>query len=303
VFGIVVHGGAGGTSSEAEEGCRLAAEYGMDILQQGGSALDAAIKAVTNMEDSGRFNAGLGSILRIDGTIEMDAAVVDSRGTQGSVGAVGGVKNPVLLALEVARSPHLMLTAEGATAFARERGLDPHPGPTERARQRLEDLKNEVRASLIAGEIPTGWTKADLQKFTGSDGSYSPYLSVPKTHHHDTVGAITLDREGRFALAASTGGSGLMRSGRVGDVPVRGAGYELGPLGVVLATGVGEDIIRNKGSERVYRLLEQEFGPERACREILPFFTSTVVGFIAMTREAVGIATNSQMASHSITEE
>ena len=300
MYGIVVHGGAGGTSPEAEEGCRQAAEVGMEILQQERDALDAAVAAVVWMENSGIFNAGVGSVLRIDGTIEMDAALITSQGIQGTVGAVSGVQNPILLAEEVTRSNMRSISGAGATSFAMERGLKFHPGPTERAYQRLESLKEEVRASLAAGEIPPGWAEGELQEFVGADRASYPVSAA----QHDTVGAVVFDKQGVIALAASTGGSGLMRSGRDGDVPVRGAGFQIGEKFGVLATGVGETIIDQQGAERVALLLRMNFAPQQACGAALTFFSSdTVVGFIALTRDAIGVAANCPMASHSIMEE
>lgn len=302
MHGIVVHSGAGGTSSAAERGCRRAAETGMEILRQGRSALDAVVAAVKWMEDSGTFNAGVGSILRIDGqTIQMDAVVATSSNLQGAVGAVHGVKNPILLAKGVTETPHLLLTGEGAVAFARQLGLEEHPGPTIRVQRRYESLRQAIQEGRLEAVAP-GWTSEALERCWGSlDGALLP---VPHCAHCDTVGAVALDTEGVFALAGSTGGSSLMLPGRVGDVPVRRCGYQIGPLGGVLATGIGEEIIRQEGSGRVYQFLEMALPAQRACEQAVLLFPENIqVGFIALTREAVGIAANCPMASHSITEE
>lgn len=92
------------------------------------------VAAVAALEDDGRFNAGGGSIVRLDGvTIEMDAGVMDSRGRLGSVACIRRVKNPVLVARDVAASPHRMLCGEGATRFARVGGHPDHYSPTPRS--------------------------------------------------------------------------------------------------------------------------------------------------------------------------
>lgn len=113
---IAVHGGAG-SSREGLDGCRRAALAGMNKLECDGNAIDAAILAVQLLEDDGRFNAGFGSALCLDGTtVEMDAAVMDSEGVLGAVSCLRHIRNPILAAHAVAGTPHCMLAGEGATS-------------------------------------------------------------------------------------------------------------------------------------------------------------------------------------------
>lgn len=249
------------------------------------------------MEETGRFNAGVGSVCRLDGTIEMDAAIADSSGLVRTVAVVRGIRNPVLLALALAKTAMRNIAGEGATQFGKDRGLESHPGPTERAKKRLRALKEDVRSSLARGIVPLGWTQEELQDLLhgGEDSNL-----VPVGNAYDTVGAIAYC-QGKLALAASTGGSGLMRRGRVGDVPVRGAGFEMGSDAAVLATGVGEIIIDKMGSSAVRNLIGMGYPPQQACEAALVLFPTDVpVGFIAMTEKEVGIAANCPMSSHSI---
>src|SRR5690606_6668926 len=78
---VVVHGGAGAVAPERRathaEGCRRAAEAGLAVLSSGGSALDAAMRAVEALEDDPLFNAGTGACLTEDGRLELDAALMD----------------------------------------------------------------------------------------------------------------------------------------------------------------------------------------------------------------------------------
>lgn len=69
----------------------------MAILRGGGSAGDAVVEATKIIEDSELVNAGRGSNLSLDGTVECDAAFMDGDGYFGGVGAVPGVPNPVLI--------------------------------------------------------------------------------------------------------------------------------------------------------------------------------------------------------------
>jgi beta-aspartyl-peptidase (threonine type) len=127
---LVVHGGAGNEKSN-EDGCVNAAREGFARLQREGDALVAVVAAVVVLEDDPRFNAGRGSDLRTDGTVETDAAVMDSSGRLGTVACLRRVRNPVLVARAIVDSPHWMLAGEGARQFARRQGfaryaLEPH---------------------------------------------------------------------------------------------------------------------------------------------------------------------------------
>lgn len=282
---IVVHGGAGGTSPRARREVERAARKGMNILQQdGGSALDAVIAAVVHMENINIFNAGVGSMLREDGvTIEMDAAVATFGGLrlQAGVGAIRGVKHPVLLALQVAQNRTVrFLAGEGATEMAKNLGLDPHPGPSEDTIKRWERMQSAKKG---------GEEGAPLSSEIAPDGVEGKSVLAGK---HDTVGALALDATGAFALASSTGGSGIMPVGRVGDVPIEGDGFQIGNRGGVLATGVGEVISELHGSRRVYQRLQGGRDAQAACEETVAVFPKGVdIGFIALTKCSVGIAT------------
>src|SRR3954470_10622427 len=124
-YAILVHGGAG-NSKENENGCVAAAEKGLSHLRAEGDALTAAIDAVASLEEDGRFNAGAGSITRTDGSVEMDASMMDSTGRLGAVCCLRDVQNPVRVARRVAdKTSHWMLAGEGAQRFARAQGFPP----------------------------------------------------------------------------------------------------------------------------------------------------------------------------------
>jgi beta-aspartyl-peptidase (threonine type) len=213
---LILHGGAGvqdPTLREARlQGLRRAFDAAWMILQQGGAALDAAVRAVAELENEPVFNAGVGSCLTEEGEIEMDASVME--GTTFRVGAVGvvrTVRNPILLAkalLETER--HVFLVGDGAARFARTQGF---PVATR------EELMTERQFQR--------WRTAQT---TGEPG---------------TVGAVALDKAGHVAAATSTGGIFNKQSGRIGDSPIIGAGtYADDSLGASSATGQGEAIIR-----------------------------------------------------------
>src|SRR4051812_44163633 len=126
---VLVHGGAG-TPPDADpkpyfDGTRRAAEAGLRVLMQGGSALDAAQAAAVILEDDPQFNAGTGAALSSAGEAELDASCMDGTTLRaGGVACVKTVKNPILLARRVCdETPHVLLCSHGAEAFARECGI------------------------------------------------------------------------------------------------------------------------------------------------------------------------------------
>jgi L-asparaginase / beta-aspartyl-peptidase len=216
-YGIVVHGGAG--SSEAlSDGYKKACEAGFRLLESGQTSMDAVVEVVRLLEDDERFNAGFGSVFRIDGkTIEMDAALMGSTGNIGIVINVRHVKNPILLAHAVLDTPHVALCGRGAERYAKEVGFKPFYRVAAQSVKKFNAMKKAVEY----GEF-------DLRK----------------SHASDTVGAVALDRNGVFAVATSTGGAAPMMIGRVGDTPMIGCGFYAGEYGAVAVTGRGEEIIR-----------------------------------------------------------
>lgn len=274
--GILVHGGAG-SPEEWRDGVLLACEKGASILKKGGTSLEAAIEAVRTLEDDGRFNAGTGSVLRIDGkTIEMDASIMDSTGKIAMVMAVRNVKNPVLLARALLNTPHIAIAGEGAERFAERFRLEHHPGPTDQALKHYEMVKKYLNEKRLA-EINPLWT------------GFEHLLS-------DTVGAVAVDRYGVFAVASSTGGASPMLVGRVGDTPIIGAGFYAGSLGAVAVTGIGEEIIKRLVAREVYNNIERGMDLEKAIKDIILSIREDVpMGIIAITRDSAIALSNRKM--------
>lgn len=65
-----------------------AAEMGMRFLKAGATSTEAVEAALRILEDKEITNAGYGSNLSIDGTVECDATIVDHLGRSGACGAV-----------------------------------------------------------------------------------------------------------------------------------------------------------------------------------------------------------------------
>ena len=219
---IIVHGGAGLVSEDRHarlrEGVRRAAAAGDAILAAGGSALDAVTAAVRVLEDDPEFNAGTGSALTRDGTVETDASIMDGATQRvGAVAAVPDLGNAIALARAVFDADeHVILAGPSAWRFAAEVGISPAP----------------------AGSLVTERARARLAAFlTTNPGGRKPGSG-------GTVGAVARDKAGRFAAATSTGGIVGKRPGRVGDSPVPGAGTWADRNCALSATGDGEAILR-----------------------------------------------------------
>ena len=249
-WSFAIHGGAGvierdSLTPEQDAAYRAALhralEAGSAVLANGGSALDAVQAAIEIMEDDPLFNAGRGAVFTAAGRNELDSAIMD--GVDRTAGAVAGLtttRHPIAAARAVMeRSPHVMLIGEGADAFAASVGLeqvDPSFFFTERRWQglvRALEQQGQPIPDRPAG-APSPQAAADLP---------APPLNERK---FGTVGAVALDSHGRLAAGTSTGGMTAKRWGRVGDVPVIGAGtYASNADGcAVSATGSGEYFIR-----------------------------------------------------------
>jgi beta-aspartyl-peptidase (threonine type) len=240
-WGIAIHTGAGAFTRESlaerlepmRAAMMTALATGHRVLEGGGSGLDAVQAAIVFLEDSPHFNAGKGAVFTHEGTNELDASIMD--GATRRAGAVAGLKrirNPIALArLVMERSPHVMLTGDGAEAFAVEQGVelvDPTYFHTDRAWQALQRALEQERQGAKTGAS----ARPALERDTPAG-------------YFGTVGAVALDRHGNLAAGTSTGGMTNKRFGRVGDSPIVGAGtYASNASCAVSATGHGEYFIR-----------------------------------------------------------
>jgi beta-aspartyl-peptidase (threonine type) len=263
---LVVHGGAGmlergRVGAEEDQAVRAslarALDAGAAILAGGGSALDAVEASARVLEDDPHFNAGRGSVFTYQGTIELDAAIMDGRDR--SAGAITGVtatKNPISLARAVMdHSPHVLLSREGADEFSRQQDLEQAPPEYFQIPERRRQL-DEVR-------------RRPSEDFFDIDVKYG------------TVGAVALDARGHVAAATSTGGLTGKRWGRIGDSPIIGAGtYADDRAGAVSATGAGEYFLRVGVAHEIcarIRCRREQAGTDRLEREAVQAIADAVL--------------------------
>jgi L-asparaginase / beta-aspartyl-peptidase len=279
---LVVHGGAWSIPKGEREahraGCAAAAEVGRDVLLRGGSALDAVEAAIRLLEDNPAFDAGTGSVLVADGSVELDAGLMDGMSLKvGAVAVVKHFKNPISLARRVLEaSPHHFLVGHGAEAFGTSEGLVP-----------VENRSLIVpREQAFYGEFLRG-------ERTAAD-SFGPA---------DTVGAVALDAEGHLAAGNSTGGVAFSLPGRVGDAPLPGIGYSADDLwGGVACTGWGEHILRAGLATRAMQGLERGLSAQDAADVAVAFLRQRVqgqAGLVVLDRAGqVGLAHSTECLAH-----
>lgn len=232
-YGIIIHGGAGRSGGYPEDVARpITAALGDIIesscmmLEEGMEAIDVAEHAVMRLEDSGLFNAGMGSCLTDKKTIEMDAGIMDGSTMRcGGIGLLKGVKNPICIARKVMEvSEHSLIAGDGADQFAQVHDFEKFEIPV--TADKLRKYGDMVK-KRTAGE-----------KF-------------------GTVGAVVLDRHSNVASAVSTGGIWLKRAGRIGDSAVVGAGYYASNgVGGAVSTGNGDIILKAASAKTACNLME-----------------------------------------------
>jgi len=235
-WGMVLHGGAGVTRTSytaaelplMEATFHAALRAGHAILAGGGSSLDAVEAAVRILEDDSLFNAGKGAVFTNDSINELDAAIMEGHTYRaGAVAGLHRVKNPITLARAVMeRSKHVMMIGDGAERFAVEQRIEMVDPSYFHTGRRMRSLRKAIEDERRAAN-PNG----------------TAVLPDP-TLRFGTVGAVALDKNGRLAAATSSGGMTNKRYGRVGDVPIIGAGTYASPTCAVSATGDGEYFIR-----------------------------------------------------------
>ncbi len=254
---VLVHGGAGGKRATSKQRKCLADSLalGMEILQDGQSAIDAVETMIRYLEESGHFNAGMGSKQQLDGAQRMDAALMEGASLQaGAVAGLEGFSHPISAARAVMEhTDHVLIIGTHASTLAKYFGLE-----------RIPVSKKPQSPPRVKGVRPKKTNTLKLYK---------------KMAAYDTVGAVAQDERGTLAAGASTGGMGLMLPGRVGDSPLIGSGvYADNQAGAVSMTGLGESIIRLAMAKHLVEALKNGQKPLTATRQALQSLVDRVQG-------------------------
>lgn len=216
---IIIHGGFFSESDQSNEvkiakqnSLQKIAQQAFEYLQSN-SAFDTVAYAVSLLEDDELYNAGIGSQIQSDGVIRMSAAIMDGE-TQKLSGVINiqNVKNPVFVAKELMKEDDRVLGGSGAKKYASEHGF--------------EDFSTE---------IPQRRKEYEAKLNNGGKG---------------TVGCVAIDKNGKLAVATSTGGKGFEIPGRISDSATVAGNYA-NSFCAVSCTGVGEDIVSNATATKI----------------------------------------------------
>ena len=229
---IIIHGGFFSESSTNHETKVAKQEALLRIVRDSyeflktHSALETVVYAVSQLEDDTLFNAGIGSQIQSDGKIRMSASLMDGS-TEKFSGVINieEVKNPIQVAQILMEVDDRVLGGSGATNFARQHGFE-----------------------QFSTEIPQRRAEYEAKLKTAGTG---------------TVGCVALDKNGKLAVATSTGGKGFEIPGRISDSATVAGNYVNEFCGVSL-TGVGEDIVSNATAAKIVTRVTDGFSLEKA---------------------------------------
>ncbi len=259
-----------------QRGVEAAAAAGWQILQGGGSSLDAIEAAVVAMEEDETFDAGRGSFLNMDGRVQLDALIMDGATLRaGGVGCVEHIRNPVRAAKKIlTESPHVYFVGTGAERFAQEHGIELCAN---------DDLIIEREVERLR--------EAKKQGYLQMPDEFGPCRS------HDTVGAVALDAQGNISAATSTGGTLNKAPGRVGDSSLIGCGcYADNRSAAVSTTGWGEPMMKLVIAKWAADRVENGTSPQDAVQQALFYMKTRLNGHGGMilldTRGRIGLAHN-----------
>lgn len=236
-----------------------------EILKNKGKAVDAVEKGVMVTEaDADNASVGIGGFPDRDGKVTLDACIMDETGNAGSVCFLQDIVHPISVArLVMDKTPHVMLSGEGALQFALESGFEKTDLLTDKAKKAWEEWKVKSK--------------------------YEPVINI---ENHDTIGMVALDANSNLSGACTTSGLAFKMHGRVGDSPIIGAGlYVDNEVGAAVATGMGELVMKTLGSFLIVEFMRNGMSPQEACekaidriKQKLPDYKNFQIGYLALNK-------------------
>lgn len=236
-----------------------------NIINKGGKAIDAVEAGVRIPEaDPSITSVGLGGFPDATGKVTLDACIQDANGNCGAVTYLQHIKHPISVArLVMDKTPHVMLSGQGALDFAVKNGFK--------------------KEKLLTKEAKAAW------KTWKKEQNFKPIIN---RENHDTIGLLAIDNQGDIAGACTTSGAAFKLPGRVGDSPIIGAGLFCdNEVGGATATGQGELVMKTLGSFLVVELMRNGMSPQQACEEAvrrivhkIPNYHEFQIGYIAINK-------------------
>jgi isoaspartyl peptidase/L-asparaginase-like protein (Ntn-hydrolase superfamily) len=234
----------------------------LQVIQEGGSTLDAVEQGIRVIESSGNRTVGLSGHPNSAGVVQLDACIMHGPGHQaGSVAALEGIVHPISAARRVMeKTPHVMLAGDGARWFALAEGLESvdvsiHESLNESFRRRNNGAARATTRGDAAGKR--------------GDEDTPPSADLP-ADNHDTITLLVLGADGTISGGCSTSGLSAKLPGRVGDSPIIGSGlYVDNEVGAAGATGAGENIMRYCASFMIVEAMRTGMDPQTACRHAI----------------------------------
>jgi N4-(beta-N-acetylglucosaminyl)-L-asparaginase len=268
-----------------------ALQKGMDILKNGGDTLDAAVAAVTVVEDDPNDDSvGYGGLPNEEGEVELDASVMHGPTRRGgSVASVRRIKNVAKLAKTVMeRTNHTMIVGDGARRFAVAEGFEEMNLLTEHSRKIWLAWKASTSFNWRPGIDSPEWNGKSAQARRGNpldSPEFRELLGDICEHHEEliarasevitnpptgTINCLAVNDKGEISGTTTTSGLSWKIPGRVGDSPIIGAGlYVDGDVGGAGSTGKGEENIKISGGHTIVEMMRKGMSPTDACLEAL----------------------------------
>ncbi len=237
-----------------------------EILEKGGSSIDA-IEAGCRVEEADVTNTtvGKGGTPDRDGTVTLDACIMNKEGNYGAVVCMENIAHPISVARKVMEeTPHVLLAGKGAEEFAVSQGFK--------------------REELLTQASKNAWEKWKKKS------EYKPVINI---ENHDTIGMLAIDKNGDISGGCTTSGLAYKMAGRVGDSAIIGSGLFIdNSIGGATATGMGEEVLKTVGSYLIVELMRQGRTPQEACEEGVkrivssnPNYKNFQVGYVAVNKQ------------------
>lgn len=256
------------------------------ILLKKGNALDAVEAAGRASENEPSCCVGLDAWPDRDGKVTLDSCIMNGNGDIGAVSFLERIKHPVSVARKVMEAtPHVLLSGEGAQAFAVANGFKLEDG------ELSDDAKKEWKKWLEKSKYQP---MVNIENRKSLSYLPTPYRFDDGSFNHDTMGTVAMDASGKLAGMVTTSGMAFKMRGRVGDSPIIGAGLFVDDeVGAATSSGVGEEVIRICGTHTVIEQMRMGRSPEQACHEAIrrivkrdPVKAKEMqVGFLALSRK------------------